>query len=99
MKATLVWNPCEAFHQTIIIEHLGFRLQTCCVPSVKQFKRPAQDAGCTVREGGGSKNDRDKTFRVKEKRKRDNGQNGDRNWVEEEKRLLKHSGAGGFGFD
>lgn len=49
---------------------------------------------------GQSKADKDKTFRAKEKRKRDNGQQSSgKNWVEEEKRLLKQSGDSGFGFD
>lgn len=59
-----------------------------------------------TREGGGGRGqskdkvDKDKTFRAKEKRKREWGQQSSgKNWVEEEKRLLKHSGAGGFGFD
>lgn len=46
------------------------------------------------------KDDKDKSWRHKEKVKRDKGQQkSGRNWVEEEKRILKHAGVGGFGFD
>lgn len=46
------------------------------------------------------KDDKEKSWRHKERVKREKGQQGSgRNWVEEEKRILKHAGVGGFGFD
>ena len=86
------------------------------VENRRRIERETRDALRADKRGGGggggvrggdggqqgvNKNDKDKTFRAKEKRKREWGQQsgGGKNWVEEEKRLLRHSGAGGFGFD
>eukprot|EP00056_Hartaetosiga_gracilis_P020430 m.19343 g.19343 ORF g.19343 m.19343 type:complete len:209 (+) comp8448_c0_seq1:71-697(+) len=66
---------------------------------IEEHKRSQKQQGQSSQEQQGGLDKR--SFKIKEKRKRDIGQaNGVKNWVEEEKRKLREaSSSSGFGFD
>lgn len=70
------------------------------IASRRRRERETRDA---LRADANARRDDDKSFRAREKRKRDRGQQGGggKDWVQEEKRALREAAGsgGGFGFD